>query len=953
MDTDIIIHDIEYYIEKLERNYNGKFLKKIEKILLENKYNEELFDKLINHDAFTRSYHILDETMPKLGVNVQKKIINMNEYYFEFASEEIRNDKEYIDALQTKVDNDPNILFKPDFYRHIGEKLSGDPDYLLSIQDKSPKTFAESVGKVNYPEKVVVDFVEKHPFYLEILPDHLKNDYNYICDLMDMLPNYTALVSLEFEYLKQEQIKTAILDKFGAKAYHYIITQSFKIHDLDKDKKFLKQLSTEDLKDLLLMDPALYYENDDIRFLFSRKKSQMISTIQDIAEMKSENINSPEKLAKVLYKLSAVIGKGLSYNEILSQLTPRWNLLSAWVAQVGHDMYIEEINMPDRENFYSVYNILIGIENNMLDNMLKVFDSKELRSSLYASGLKDVEVTNENIGFLQLVGNYSFFERDAKNLDMYNLLYQRISAWNKDPYATIIAIELIGRDNNLVNLLKAADIKNMDQDLLLNIYNYVYLDLKRKKGISSLDELKDLSAFIKNVVDHESPNKLNDKKNMLLLKHFQMSILTARDFLNSYCNSKEDSELYQKMPEILYLKQILSKIVYSTSEEEIKIISDQLANNEQTISFKDINNIKNKIKEYYGLEIEQSLLKVDKPGEIIDVTNEKFNMLVHVIGAYGSTPPGNIYESWNTADGRDRVSICTSFISNNNMGTAYTTENSVILGFANLPEGYLEIMGCDDLSSSGFSSKKQCEFLNPEELVNNTRHTHNEVVIRRREGQYTESKVQPSYIICFDSINDKSKEAAQSFQIPIVFVNREKVAEKNNSNIINMVEQFKTTLDPKLITNIICEQENNRAGMRANRPDLVEKYFSQDFRQQNMMEIYTAINKGLENNHPNAIAAMQTFVESVEAEEEKFKVPEESAKRRNYYDLNHNEFVKEFKNNPNFNQEKSISIELTYAELYEKFIKCREKLSQSESLELQELNNRLMEQDNIMKAGRM
>ena len=50
-----------------------------------------------------------------------------------------------------------------------------------------------------------------------------------------------------------------------------------------------------------------------------------------------------------------------------------------------------------------------------------------------------------------------------------------------------------------------------------------------------------------------------------------------------------------------------------------------------------------------------------------------------------------------------------------------------------------------------------------------------------------------------------------------------------------MVEEFKSTLDPNLISLIVCEQENNRSGLRIARHDLVEQYFSTPFRQKNIM----------------------------------------------------------------------------------------------------------------------
>ena len=71
----------------------------------------------------------------------------------------------------------------------------------------------------------------------------------------------------------------------------------------------------------------------------------------------------------------------------------------------------------------------------------------------------------------------------------------------------------------------------------------------------------------------------------------------------------------------------------------------------------------NNIKQTYGNEINSSLLQVNQSSGILDATNTDFNLLVHVIGAYGSVPTGDIYESWNTKEKSSNISICTSFIS--------------------------------------------------------------------------------------------------------------------------------------------------------------------------------------------------------------------------------------------------------------------------------------------------
>jgi hypothetical protein len=272
-----------------------------------------------------------------------------------------------------------------------------------------------------------------------------------------------------------------------------------------------------------------------------------------------------------------------------------------------------------------------------------------------------------------------------------------------------------------------------------------------------------------------------------------------------------------------------------------------------------------------------------------------------------------------------------------------------VLGFNNLPDDFLEIMSCNDLYSKGFTAGRASRFLNPEELKNNTRHGHNEIVIRRRKGEFTEDKIGPSYIVCFDGINEKSKNSAEKFGIPIIFIDREKVAERHYNEIVNLVEQFKITLDPYLISKIICEQENNKAGLRLVRPDLVDKYYSTEFRQKNIETLYNYIETGLKNNNSNAITALNEFVKVIETEADKFNIKKETPHRKNIFDISYQDFLEKLKANPVYKQDFEMPKQLTPEELYNKFLECRDRLASSERNELQYLNsnNMSMEQETI------
>ena len=68
------------------------------------------------------------------------------------------------------------------------------------------------------------------------------------------------------------------------------------------------------------------------------------------------------------------------------------------------------------------------------------------------------------------------------------------------------------------------------------------------------------------------------------------------------------------------------------------------------------------------------------------------------------------------------------------------------------------------MNSVGFAAGRQSKFLTPKELCDNTRHGYDELVIRRKTGKFAEGKLQPSYIVRFDQINDESRVASGNLE---------------------------------------------------------------------------------------------------------------------------------------------------------------------------------------------
>jgi len=241
-----------------------------------------------------------------------------------------------------------------------------------------------------------------------------------------------------------------------------------------------------------------------------------------------------------------------------------------------------------------------------------------------------------------------------------------------------------------------------------------------------------------------------------------------------------------------------------------------------------------------------------------------FKLIITAIGAYQSNfkDKDNYSEYWNSPYIRSHGNCC-SLISNTNLSMA--TVKNVIFGFSTMSDNMLLLSGSSDINSTPASRSFNTtdnlsqRFMNADKMIDNTRGDYNELVYERRDlsSNPTLYKKNPDYIVFieeyenFDSMlkhykdNPKNIEylmkqkkeqerkwkeslkAAKDFDIPVVKINREKVAKSEISIIKKLIDEFCKTNNPSLISQIITRFENNRVGNCGMHAPIREKYFSQ------------------------------------------------------------------------------------------------------------------------------
>lgn len=395
-------------------------------------------------------------------------------------------------------------------------------------------------------------------------------------------------------------------------------------------------------------------------------------------------------------------------------------------------------------------------------------------------------------------------------------------------------------------------------------------------------------------------------KDAYLMKYYNLTYSEAREKVIEYMTFIEGLE---DTPENLPLKKYIFALNnVLESNDDVLVIAYELSKKEEQINRIEIEKIESGIKEKIAKELKETLYRPednkgietkttvileDGKEHTIDVYEAKddFNMLVTVLDAYGGGNGSyeNYAKQWNTNKYARNQRICTTYIGNNSLKTVQR-ENCVIYGFTEFDDSALVKMAPYDIVSVNTSlvteSRRDAICMGPKELIDTTRR-YNELDVERtgKDG----GKIQPSYIVCFarslDEVNEESKKAAAQFGIPIVLIDREKVAEREVKKIDEKLKRFVEEKDITLIDTIVKEFCNNKftsnttsrdldAAKKEGKEDSVvhidEKYFSDE----RLVEIFqtmidVAIEEERKGNTDKAYEIRDAIKQSIEKENSK------------------------------------------------------------------------------------
>lgn len=414
-----------------------------------------------------------------------------------------------------------------------------------------------------------------------------------------------------------------------------------------------------------------------------------------------------------------------------------------------------------------------------------------------------------------------------------------------------------------------------------------------KHAVPSFDEMKkfgdadtiDQVEFGQMLDDVRKSRDLHDIKFLLLSQIYGLDVFSASQICSKYDIS--GIEITNENKDVLEMYMAIYQIVSENdSDVLIELYDEFMKQAHPKPDFRRIIVFENDLRKIFAHDLSSVVYSTDnKPYELCEGikvydAGTDFKMVVTAIGAYqpGFTNPENYSEYWNAPYIRSHFNCC-SLIGNSNLSLAKV--KNVIFGFSTMSDNMLLLSGTSDINSTpdsmdfSYEGSSVLNFMCSDLMLDNTRGDYNELVYERRDlsGSPRFYKKNPDYIVFVEEYEDfdlelkrckpgskvekyllmqkanqerrwrESLKAARDFDVPIVKINREKVAKSEISIIADLVSEFYLTKDESLLYTIITRFENNRVGNSGRHALVREKYFSKGAMHNILSRLKVAINQ--------------------------------------------------------------------------------------------------------------
>ena len=534
----------------------------------------------------------------------------------------------------------------------------------------------------------------------------------------------------------------------------------------------------------------------------------------------------------------------------------------------------------NKKNLRTIYNAIAITDseyyvNNLLKNENEIFSDEEQKICnmlfkqnhyLYSSfifELLDIKELRNNLPLLTKLSKYKYVAQKIctlynKNINKSKVLFMILDyIFQQDINPDKFSINIIDEISNYKydQLFSNLDVNIIEQDILItlifkllkvkNIYDEES-NYKIDVDINTFDDLKNYTSNLDKKIDEtfNSSEEIDKLKNCIFNKYYGIDYSVAKKIIETYGVSLDK---LGSTSEIDYIRKIKYILEIETEEELRKYYSMA-----EKMDIEEMIFIDQKIKKVFNNKISSSLLKVSdlKPISYYECGNKKipvyvpqenFYLLVNSTVAYKriKTYIENYNEFWNFNERTDNHGISCSLISNQNLCSTAPLDD-VLFGFDGFSDKSIQLMNVIDIASNSnefyFSALNNSQFMISQDLIDNTRYDHNELVLERlelrKDKQNKYLNIQPSYVVIYQNMDyksiEKSLNAAKDLNIPIVYLDTDSIAKNESLYIDSLNDKLQRTLDLQTFKDMIVRRENNVYSYARDLPNINDKYFKED-----------------------------------------------------------------------------------------------------------------------------
>ena len=585
-----------------------------------------------------------------------------------------------------------------------------------NLKEILPKYEIDKLPKVMYKSPCVLEYVINQGYYnfIDLF------DENAMIDLInEKLDKYDSIKNIDEDKELKENLDfinkiITFIDKYNSSCVYFLMITNEKL------KKYLFDLKRYDLYNQFLInenDIEEFKKNPSlVELLYNMSIEELSDKIQKIYNKNNDLFNTmlPFMLTKKYDCFSeSCLSKICLYPDLQLKLHTigdnKINVLARMYEKLSSSdsidysgVFIKIINNINLYNdlFDNIEDIYL-LDDATLENLIKIISNSENIYSI--STLDDVANLDKKVDIYFENIDSKIKNNTITNAELKNALYMKIFGINSDEAKFLIdryCFDIDGIDDSTFDDKRYFDDNN--KEIFKNIFNIL-------NSINEIYELDDLDKLKKLYFNNNIRLKID--------YNYSLEAIIRSKFASLYSNS-----------------------LYKINEEH-KINSD-ICNNKEILKL--INDSK-----YNDIHPDYYVLDGD------------FNLQVHALGAYRYWErPNNFKEDWL----RPFISyhgICTSYIRNDQIATARISHP--VYGFSHyessayLCSGHYDLFSDDVITKFDSGYIKPYNTLLPDEMINNTRHTHNETVIERViNGSNEIVKRTPDYVLLFvDDINNK------------------------------------------------------------------------------------------------------------------------------------------------------------------------------------------------------